>query len=813
MRGEAAAHRVGEVRHPPVMSVAARRLSLHATEIDPMSFRLAVLLLSSAALAPAAIATTYFGHPAPPRLQPVTVTGTGSCSPDGLCLAVTVALADPSDPQACGSSTSVIADVGDQISWCYTLTNNSTQTLSWQTLSDSLNGTLFSEQQQDLAPGQSLQYVNLTIAGAVVDADVAATWSASASRPSYTYDDTVAYDFIDASDGTLLDQSGGFPSGRTAAVQTPFPIDYFGTVTDQLCVGANGAIEVGATVCAIPSTFAFPATYFDMAIAPAWTSFADSVGSIYTKTLGSTPGQRQFVIEWKDMAIGFPDMSGFTFEVVIDEASGTYLFQYQSMGDGSGNWGDAGSDSVSGLQVDTTTALQYSYFTGTLTPGKAVLWTPQQPDALSISASVHADIGAAQLALPITELDAQAATGIRITQPLVIGNTGNRPLTWNAGEYPPTGVAPLSRRAIEAPSGERLATIGQRRSPKNPAAGAPRPASPHSILGELGLPAYAVQVTEGGNLQDYIRFDVFDPGQDQATVLAPDLLSSNVNISGGDFVDNDFSREWMLDFFNLLYTFDTTTGEKTLVGWPVPQMIQANEQWWGTSWDPATGNFYAVSNASNGWSGLYSIDLTTAAATFIGQIDIGMQTNVVDIAVDQNGQMYGLDTVNDALLAIDKTSGEATIVGLLGVDASFAQSMKFDRSTGTLYWMSYDVSGSGAVATIDPVTGAATPALPTGDGRELVAFAIAKAGGDCTQPLDASWLTLETTSGTAQPGDAFGLYNVDFDATTLPAGEYDATICVFSNDPAYRTHPAAVPVHFNVAPGDNDSIFEDGFDG
>ncbi|MEP7044334.1 MAG: hypothetical protein ABI843_14820 [Dokdonella sp.] len=778
-----------------------------------MSFRLAVLLLSTAALAPAAIAQAHSGHPSPPRLQPVTLSGTGTCSPDGLCLAVTLALADPSNPQACGSQTSIVADVGDQISWCYTLTNNSTQTVSWQTLSDSVNGTLFSEFQQAMAPGQSLQYVNLAIAGTVIDTDVSATWSASVARPSYTFDDSVAYDFIDASDATLLDQSGGFPSGRTAAVQAPFPINFFGTVTDQLCIGANGAIEIGTTICAIPMTYAFPATYFDMAIAPAWSGYTDSVGSIYTKTLGSTPGQRQFVVEWKDMQLDFPTLPGFTFEVVMDEASGTYRFQYQSTGDGSGAFGDAGSQAVSGLQVDTTTGLQYSYFTPTLTPGKAILWTPQQPDALSTSASVHADIGAAQLALPITEMDAQAAVGIRITQPLVIGNAGNRALTWNAGEYPPAAVAPLSRRAIEAPDAVRLATIGQRHPAQAPSTYPSRLPSARSLLGELGLPAYAVQVTQGGTLQDFIRFDVFNPGQVQATVIAPDLFASNVNISGGDFVDNDFSREWMLDFFNLLYTFDTTTGAKTLVGWPVPQMIQANEQWWGTSWDPATGNFYAVSNASNGWSGLYSIDLTTAAATFIGQIDIGMQTSVVDIAVDQNGLMYGLDTVNDALLAIDKSSGAATVVGLLGIDASYAQSMKFDRSTGTLYWMSYDVSGAGAVATIDPVTGAATPAVPTGNGRELVAFAIAKAGGDCTQPLDAAWLTLETTSGTAQPGDPYGLYTVDFDATNLAAGEYDATICVFSNDPAYRTHPAAVPVHFNVAPGDNDAIFSDGFDG
>lgn len=786
----------------------------HATETDLMYFRLAVLLLSSAPLASAAIAQAHLGGSAPPQLHPVTVSGGGSCSAEGLCLGVTVALADPANPQACGSASSIVADVGDQISWCYTLTNNSTQALSWQTLSDSLHGTLFSEFQQSIAPGQSYQYVALTITGDVVNEDVTATWTASVSRPSYTFDDSVAYDYIDAGDGTLLDQTGGFANGRSVPVQAPFPINFFGTVTDQLCVGANGAIAVGIELCAVPMTYAFPSTYLNAAIAPAWSGYTDSVGSIYAKTLGSTPGQRRFVVEWRDMQLDWPTLPGFTFEVVIDEASGTYLFQYQSTGDGSGGFGDAGDQAVSGLQADQATALQYSYFTQTLTPGKAVLWTPQQADdALSTTASVHADIGAPQLALPIAELDAYAETGISVTQPLVIGNAGNRVLSWSAGEYPATDVTRLPRRAVDKPDPASLAALGQRRAPQS-VGGASRQASAQSPLGDLGVPAYAVQLDTTDGAQDFIRFDLLAPDPSQALVIFPDLDLAGMDIAGGDFVDNDFTREWMLDYYmNQLYTLDTTTGAKTLVGWPVPQGIVANEQWWGASWDPATGNFYAVSNASNGWSGLYTIDLGTAVATFIGQIDSGGQTAVADIAVDQSGRMYGLDTLNDTLLAIDKATGQATTVGALGVDAQFAQSIKFDRSNGTLYWTSYDATGAAAIATIDPVSATPTPVAPSGDHRQLFALAIAKAGGDCTQPLDAPWLTLETTSGTAQPGDAFGVYNVQFDATTLAAGEYAATICVFSNDPSYRTRPAAIPVHFNVAPASNDAIFSDGFDG
>ncbi|HEY0180583.1 MAG TPA: hypothetical protein VGC30_13270, partial [Dokdonella sp.] len=501
---------------------------------------------------------------------------------------------------------------------------------------------------------------------------------------------------------------------------------------------------------------------------------------------------------------------GFTFEVVADEATGTYLFQYASMGDGSGASGNAGSGAVSGLQADTTTALQYSYFAPTLTPGKAVLWTPQQAgDAASTSAVAHVDIGAAALALPVPELDAQAAVGIRVTQPLPIGNDGNRVLNWSAGEYP--AALRLPRRALAAPSADAFAALGEHRAPPAAAGSVHAGATPR---GAPALPAYAVQLDGSSGEQDFIGLDLLAPDPGAAHVVVADLDGQGMDIAGGDFVDDDFSREWMLDYYwDQLYSLDTTTGEKTLVGWATPQDV-GSEQWWGASWDPATGAFYAVTNTSDGRAFLYTIDLATAVATQVGPIDLGLATTVADVAIDRNGQMYGLDTLNDALLAIDKSSGAASVVGPLGVDAKYAQSIAFDRATGTLYWTSYTADGAGAVAKIDPTTGTPTPVAPSGEYRQIFALAIAKAGGDCAEPLDAPWLTLETTAGSEQPGADYGIYQVDFDATALAAGDYAATICVFSNDPRYRTHPAEIPVHFHVAPADDlDAIFADGFDG
>jgi len=50
-------------------------------------------------------------------------------------------------------------------------------------------------------------------------------------------------------------------------------------------------------------------------------------------------------------------------------------------------------------------------------------------------------------------------------------------------------------------------------------------------------------------------------------------------------------------------------------------------------------------------------------------------------------------------------------------------------------------------------------------------FAIARVEDECAQLLDASWLTLGSIPGIAEPDAPFGVCNVDFDATSLPAGK------------------------------------------
>jgi hypothetical protein len=66
----------------------------------------------------------------------------------------------------------------------------------------------------------------------------------------------------------------------------------------------------------------------------------------------------------------------------------------------------------------------------------------------------------------------------------------------------------------------------------------------------------------------------------------------------------------------------------------------------------------------------------------------------------------------------------------------------------------------------------------------------------CQAPEDIPWLSVSPTSGTAA-ADGQSTVNVTFDTTGLAAGDYEATLCVNSNDPMMPL--VEVPVSLTVA--------------
>ncbi len=81
---------------------------------------------------------------------------------------------------------------------------------------------------------------------------------------------------------------------------------------------------------------------------------------------------------------------------------------------------------------------------------------------------------------------------------------------------------------------------------------------------------------------------------------------------------------------------------------------------------------------------------------------------MIDIAINNAGQMYGHDIATDSLYSINTSTGAATLIGATGYAANFAQSIDFDKSTGILYGWIYLGGGANQFVQFNLATGAGT---------------------------------------------------------------------------------------------------------
>jgi hypothetical protein len=185
------------------------------------------------------------------------------------------------------------------------------------------------------------------------------------------------------------------------------------------------------------------------------------------------------------------------------------------------------------------------------------------------------------------------------------------------------------------------------------------------------------------------------------------------------------------------------------------------------------GSLYA-SSTDISTSNLYRINPATGTATLIGEI-----TNapaIIDIAINAQGEMYGVEIVNDVLVEINPATAAGTVVGPLGVAANYAQGMDFEELSGILYWASYSTSGE--LRIIDTDSGASAPvgAFPGGAEVDCLAFPTGGVGAD------VPWLSEDPVSGVV-PADSYLDVGITFTALpTMTAGTYTATLIVDSDD-------------------------------
>lgn len=139
----------------------------------------------------------------------------------------------------------------------------------------------------------------------------------------------------------------------------------------------------------------------------------------------------------------------------------------------------------------------------------------------------------------------------------------------------------------------------------------------------------------------------------------------------------------------------------------------------GLSWNSTTGKMHAIAGVE-----LYTVDLATGVATLVAPIT-GMTTPIW-IEIDNAGNAFSADITTDKLYSVNLSTAAATEIGNLGVNLQFAQEADFNKETNQLYMASYTGGGVGGIYTINTSTGAATLVGDTTvDNAEYTMFSIA----------------------------------------------------------------------------------------
>lgn len=446
-----------------------------------------------------------------------------------------------------------------------------------------------------------------------------------------------------------------------------------------------------------------------------------------------------------------------------------------------------------GVTVSTTTDEEGAYS----------LSVPESasPVDIVVSAAEHLEATATDVSIEagqnVTEnfelvLDAPCATVTEIsyhfeldsgddaTDTLVIGNAnGGGSLDWSVNEGPGLNASIDPRAHFP----QRRRFVQHKHAPDTSAFSAPQSAGGRANQSADSFDGFTVPAFSTTGNQDgpgYVALDALVPSA--LTTINPDQPTT---FYAGAFIRNDLKNHYMLaaaggsEPLNAFGRVSTTTGVFTLEGQVTG--APAVSIWTSMSWDHTTGTLYAMGNEDE----LYAIDPDSLEAKLVGTIS-GPDLNpdgpvVVAIAVSPDGLMYALELRDDVLLAVDKTTADAEVLGSVGVDANFAQDMDFDQTTGTLYWAAYLDSNDGEMYTLDLKTGESELIGEIQGRSELQSFTVATPGGGCATPEDIGWLSVDTAAGTVAPqGSEEVSFSINSDG--LQHGHYEAFLCVATND-------------------------------
>ncbi len=193
----------------------------------------------------------------------------------------------------------------------------------------------------------------------------------------YTVDNTCTPTYtsiVGVAGTTALNQSDDQESNATI----PFSFLFFDVSSSNVRIGANGAVLFNATSGNLHYTNNSLPDSNDSdigggsAILPFWDDLNPAQGGdVYYLTRGSAPN-REFVVQWNNVP-HYYNTGSVTIQLILHEGSDNITFLYPDVNFGSSSY-DNGRSATIGLQENTTSALQYSYNTASVTSGSAICY-------------------------------------------------------------------------------------------------------------------------------------------------------------------------------------------------------------------------------------------------------------------------------------------------------------------------------------------------------------------------------------------------------------------------------------------------------
>ncbi|RMF65683.1 MAG: DUF4394 domain-containing protein, partial [Calditrichaeota bacterium] len=167
---------------------------------------------------------------------------------------------------------------------------------------------------------------------------------------------------------------------------------------------------------------------------------------------------------------------------------------------------------------------------------------------------------------------------------------------------------------------------------------------------------------------------------DASTGAATFVANTGLSFLDAIAFDADDNLYGVDAIFNL-YRIDPATGATTVVG-------NTGENITGLAFNPVNGSLWGSSGGVNSVvkDGIYKIDKTNGNATLIGKTGLGGATP--DIFFDENGNLFGVKGggggATSTLISIDKSTGAGTVIGSVG----------FKSVSGLAYGLIPDISGT-----------------------------------------------------------------------------------------------------------------------